>query len=157
MSDVVAEALRCLLVPMQSGVTLLLPNSAVAEVVPYQTPADGADGADGPADATSPRLGTLEWRGQRLTVLAFERLRGVPFRPPGRGARLIVLHRVGGAPAGRYYAIVGDAIPHLTVVREGSVTRDADAAAGGPVLEAVRVGDTPALVPDLDALEAWLG
>lgn len=142
---------RCLVVPLQGGRSLLLPNAAVAEVVPYRAP-------ENPDPQAPWRLGSVDWRGQQLQVLAFETLCGDPFARPGRGAQLVVLNAIGAQAGTGYYALAASAIPHLLVVAAETLQGGAAPGdgAGSPVLLEARVDDRPVSIPDLEALEARL-
>jgi chemosensory pili system protein ChpC len=149
MADAASESVRCLQVPLQGGMALLLPNAAVAEVLPYRAPQGGA--------ADDPRLlGRLDWRGVTLAVLSFEAFCGQPCTPPPRGAQLIVLHRLDLQAPTRYYALAASGIPHLTVARPGTLQAAASANSARPVLQTVMLGDTPLMIPDFERLEAAL-
>ena len=65
---------RCMLIPMRSG-RLLLPSTAVAEVIGYRTP-------DADDDQPEWMQGTVSWHQRDIPVLDFERLIGVVSWPP---------------------------------------------------------------------------
>ena len=83
-----ANSLTGLLVPL-SDRTLLVPNVAVAELIPYRAPQ---------VSAGMPAwfLGQVAWRDLRLPLLSFEAASdGQP--QVGAGARVVVLNALGGA------------------------------------------------------------
>ena len=150
MAEPSVRPVRSLLVPLQGGRMLLLPNAAVAEVVALV-------GLEPAAEGAPPwTLGTLGWRGQRLRVVAFEGLAGDAVARPGRGAQLIVVNAVGAAAAQGYYGLAAAGIPHLMVVKEGTAQTRAVPGEGGCALADVVLGEVPATIPDLEAIETTL-
>ena len=148
MPEVDARPVRALLVPVQGGRMLLLPNAAVAEVVTLRDLAPAAD------DAPDWLLGTQPWRGLAMPVIAYEVLRGEPATPPGAGAQVIVLNSLGSNADLGYYGLVAAGIPHLMVVGEGQLQATAAPGEGGYALCDLLLGECRASIPDLDALEA---
>lgn len=141
------KQLYCVLVALQ-GDTLLLPNAAIAETV-------GQDALK-PNDNTQPRWveGTLEWNRRALSAVRFETLNGAAHTALPRRARLVVLQALDAETTAAPLALVAQGYPHLiTVTREAIVPlplrADDDPAL---VLARVRVGNSEALIPDLDAL-----
>jgi len=149
MSTVVPGAARqiyCVLIALE-GDTLLLPNAAIAETV-------GQDALT--ASEAEPRWveGTLEWNRRTLTTIRFETLNGAAHVPLQRRARLVVLQALDAETTAAPLALVAQGYPHLiTVTREAIAPlplRPGDDPA--VVLARVRVGNSEALIPDLDAL-----
>ena len=151
MPEVEARPVRALLVPLQGGRMLLLPNAAVAEVVTLRDLAPAADGA------SDWLLGTLPWRGLAMPVVAYEVLRGEPVSPPGAGAQVIVLNSLGSNAELGYYGLVAAGIPHLMAVGEGMLKATAVPGEGGYALCDLLLGESRASIPDLDAVEAQVG
>ncbi|MCQ4235861.1 chemotaxis protein CheW [Pseudomonas stutzeri] len=138
-------SLTGLLVPLADR-TLLVPNVAVAELIPYRTP-QAVPGA--PAWF----LGQVQWRDLNLPLLSFEAASdGATL--VGTGARIVVLNALGGREHVRFIALLVQGIPR-------SIKVDADLAraelALAPLeLEAVELGDVQARIPDLVGLEQCL-
>jgi len=59
------NVVRCLLIPISGG-QLLLPNSVVAEVFPYNEPERVAE------NQPNWLLGLIDWRNQRIPLLSIE-------------------------------------------------------------------------------------
>jgi len=148
MPEADARPVRALLVPLQGGRMLLLPNAAVAEVVALRDLVPAAD------DAPDWQLGTMPWRGLALPAVAYEALRGEPATAPGPGAQVIVLNSLGEALAVGYYGLVAAGIPHLMAVGDGMVQATAAPGEGGYALCDLLLGESRASIPDLDAIEA---
>ncbi|MDX1594775.1 MAG: chemotaxis protein CheW [Gammaproteobacteria bacterium] len=148
MADQTARPVRALLVPIQGSRMLLLPNAAVAEVVAMR------DLESAPDDAPDWLLGTMPWRGESLTVVGYERLRGEDAASMGAGAQVVVVNALAeDAPFG-YYGLVAAGIPHLLAVGEGAAETVAAPGEGGYALCDVRLNESRASIPDLDAIEA---
>ncbi len=133
-----------LMVPLQ-GRPLLVPNLAVAEIVPFNAPVPVAG---------KPQwfLGNIMWRGVKVPVVSMVQLRGDDEDIPSE-ARIAVFNGVSGALP--FYGVITHGIPRLVRVRpqdmentEGMYT---------PVDDAfVAVGGELAIIPNLVQLEAMI-
>lgn len=134
-----------LLVPLADR-TLLVPNVALAELIPYRA-------AQAAAGAPAWFLGQVQWRDLSLPLLSFEAAsNGVA--QVGTNARIAVLNALGGREHVRFIALLVQGIPHSIKVDE-SLAR-AEVALAPLELDAVELGDVQARVPDLVALEQRL-
>jgi len=134
-----------LLVPLADR-TLLLPNVAVAELIPYRVP-QPTQGA--PAWF----LGQVPWRDLTLPLLSFEAASdGQP--ETGSQARVAVLNAMGGRDHVKFIALLVQGIPRSIKI-DSSLARS-DVALAPLELEAVNLGDVQARIPDLIALEQKL-
>ncbi|WP_374979605.1 chemotaxis protein CheW [Pseudomonas solani] len=140
-----ANSLTGLLVPL-SDRTLLVPNVAVAELIPYRAPQ---------VSAGMPAwfLGQVAWRDLRLPLLSFEAASdGLP--QTGPGARVVVLNALGGRGHVKFIALLVQGIPRSLKV-DSDLPRAAVPLA--PLeLDAVQLGNDIARIPDLIALEQML-
>ena len=96
------SSLTALLVPLADR-TLLLPNVAVAELIPYRAPQ---------AQPGLPAwyLGQVAWRDLRLPLLSFEAASDGQAEV-GSGARVIVVNALGGRPNVKFFALLVQGIP----------------------------------------------
>ncbi len=140
-----AGTLTGLLVPL-SDRTLLLPNVAVAELIPYRA-AQTVEGM--PAWF----LGQVAWRDLRLPLLSFEAASGGECRVGGN-ARVAVVNALGGRPHVKFLALLVQGIPRATKV--GPELARAALAPAPLERDVVQVGDDVARIPDLVALEQKL-
>ncbi len=149
-TQTVTPQLYCVLIALVND-TLLLPNAAIAETV-------GQDGFI--ANTEEPRwlAGEFQWNRRLLRAIRFETLNGASHAPLTRRARLVVLQALDAETGIAPLALVSQSYPHLiTVTRDALVRlplRDSDDPA--VVLTRVRVGNSEALIPDLDALRRGL-
>lgn len=140
-----ATEIRAVLIPLRSG-SLLLPNATVAEVVGYRPP----DPVEGGPDWL---LGEVEWRQNRIPVVAFERTLGGESGDAGHRARIVVCNTLNGNADRPHIGILAQSIPRLVRVLEaGLEVREAEID-GAPVLRGVSVNGEAAWIPDLDLLE----
>lgn len=129
------------------GDTLLLPNAAVADVLPH--------GGLQPA-AAGPEwwVGSFLWSGRKLAVVSFEAMNGGRKAELTTRSRLIVLQPFGSA-ADRPIALLGQGYPHLVTLNRIAVRKQPLTATDREdlVLARVRIANTEAVVPDLEAIE----
>lgn len=141
-----AESITGLLMPLADR-TLLMPNVAVAELIPYRAP-QAVQGM--PAWF----LGQVQWRDLSLPLLSFEAASSGQAQPVGGKARVAVLNAVGGRDHVKFIALLVQGIPHSIKV-DASLAR-ADVALAPLELDAVNLGDVQARIPDLIGLEQKL-
>lgn len=139
------DTVRTLVIPLQ-GYNLLLPNVAVAEVIPYIRPRVVDNG---PAWL----LGAISWRGLTIPLVSFSRLHGESVSDALVQARIAVLNSVRAGSALGFYAVVTAGIPQLKRVNADALQEVPEAAAEG-ILARVQMGDVQAVIPDLSALES---
>jgi chemosensory pili system protein ChpC len=141
-----AESLTGLLMPLADRM-LLMPNVAVAELIPYRAP-QAVQGM--PAWF----LGQVQWRDLSLPLLSFEAASSGQAQPVSNTARVAVLNSVGGRNHVKFIALLVQGIPHSIKV-DASLAR-ADVALAPLELDAVNLGDVQARIPDLVGLEQKL-
>lgn len=135
------------------GDTLLLPNSAVNEVVPRDRVRPAGDGAP------SWFAGFLEWNNRRVPVVSFETLNGSAVSATrSRRERVAVVNCAGVHLQGGSIGILTQGHPHLVTLNRTAVKpaalRDTDRAE--LILARVRISSQEAAIPDLDVIEADL-
>lgn len=150
MSQAVATAntvnsLTGLLVPLADR-TLLLPNVAVAELIPYRAPQLGEG-------MPAWFLGQIAWRDLRLPLLSFEAASGGQAQV-GPGARVAVINALGARPKVKFIALLVQGIPRSLKVAADLVRADVQLA---PLeLDAVSIDENLLKIPDLIGLEQLL-
>jgi chemosensory pili system protein ChpC len=145
-----AEELYSLLVPLSDD-RLILPRACVAEVVRYTQP----DQQPGSQDWM---LGTINWNGRELPVVAFEGTIGKDIPAPTGRTRVVVFYSSTGKIKTGYFGVLTQGFPQL--VRVNREVLDLDSTEGwpedAPVLCRVKMINEYPLVPDLEALEGMI-
>lgn len=139
------SSLTGLLMPLADRI-LLLPNVAVAELIPYRAP----QVSEGMPDWF---LGQIAWRDLRLPLLSFEAASGGQAQI-GAGARVAVINALGGRPAVKFIALLVQGIPRS--IKFGPELARASVPLLPLELDAVSLGDAVLKVPDLIGLEQKL-
>ena len=133
-----------------AGMRLLLPTTAIAEIVDWQTPAPVADAPDW-------LLGMMAWRGLQIPLLSFEAANGEAPGEVQRRGRVAVLNGIGGDPDLPFYAVQAQGIPHLTSADQHSLQAISEPESLLPLVSGIAsLQDQEVLIPDLDKLEALI-
>lgn len=135
------------LLPMQS-VSLLLPNTSIAEIVHYQAP-QSIDGAP------EWLLGSVEWRGLRVPLVSFESAAGEERRDDATRRRIAILNAAHGGDL-NFFGIVTQGNPRLLNVTAQHLVEKTGAEHEKLRLREVVVNDIDALIPDMERLEHLL-
>lgn len=138
-------SLTGLMVPL-SDRQLLLPNVAMAELMPYRAP-------QATPGMPAWMLGQIAWRDLRLPLLSFEAAsNGQP--QISATSRVAVLNAVGGRAHVKFIALLVQGIPRSVKVDSGLARANVSLA---PLeLDAVMIGETLLKIPDLSGLEQLL-
>ena len=140
-----------LLIPI-AGAKLMVPRTAVREVLGYSPPRDC------PEDAPEWFLGMVGWEDDRAPLVSLEAAlgRGVP--ETGRRTRITYLHALQGKLNPPVIALLTQGYPYLVRVTEGvlSTFDEPDFPDDAPILTQMKMANERPLVPDLDRLEDWL-
>lgn len=144
---VIQDKVRGLMVPL-AGRTLLVPNVAIAEVMPFIEPQTAGD------DAPDWLLGHIDWRGHRLPLISVEAVQGDPCPAIDRETRVAVINTIKGEGGVPFYAIITRGIPHLVRLGEEDVESTGALEPARGELARVVVDRERATIPDLDTLES---
>jgi chemosensory pili system protein ChpC len=138
--------IKCLILPVQ-GRPVVLPNAAVAEIITQQD-------IEPCADAPPWLLGTGQWRGMHIPLVAFDSLTGERADTPQAAGRFVVVFGLEGEGAPGFYGIRIDALPRSeTVDAERLQPVDGAAHPSEYIGARARLSDErQCLVPDFDAL-----
>ena len=133
------------------GDTLLLPNSAVVEVISRD--------AVRPADnAPVWMLGNYEVSGRRVPVISFEVLNGGQRPDDARRSRVVILHSFGKHLEAHAIGVLTQGYPHLVTLNRNALRpaelRNTDR--DDLVLSRVRIASQDAVIPDLETIESDL-
>jgi chemosensory pili system protein ChpC len=139
-----SSELSCVLMPLLGG-QLLLPSVCVAEITPWRQ----LRGFHGAPDWC---LGLLEWRGETVPVVRFERLNQPGAQSPLSGRCLVVMNRTGSHGRSPFYALALDTLPRLLQLTDGDLS-DHPSEIGPAESRAVRFGTETASIPNLAYVE----
>ncbi len=144
------ERLRVLQIPLEEGTRLMVPNVAVAEVIPAQ-----------PAEAVPlgpPWLeGMLDWREHRIPLVRLEKLLGLPVDESARARRIAIFNRSRKDGRPPFYAVRLQGIPRLAKVTEDQVQDVAgEEDDTGFMHFGVEVDGERFVIPDLVVIEATI-
>lgn len=133
------------------GDTLLLPNAAIAEVQSTERLRPVSGGVPWLA-------GNLPYQDRLLRVIRFEALNGAAKPPESRRLRLAILHGMTGRLPTGQYAVLCQGHPNLVTLNRDALKTEARHSTDRDelVLSRVRIGNTSAVIPNLDLIESEL-
>lgn len=134
-----------LLIPMH-GRPWLLPNIALAEIIPLRQP-------DRPGQGAEWLLGWLNWRDENIPLISFEKLNDSGQVVIGPEARIAVINTVSGNT--HFYAVIIQGIPRQARVGKDDLVEE-PVETGPAESMYVQLGGDLAVIPDLDAVERVL-
>lgn len=141
---------RCLQLPLQ-GMSLLVPNTCVAEITDYEPPVPTPH-------APAWMRGMLMWRGSSVPLISFEQLMGDE-SPTGRGSqgRIAVFNSFSGNRSLPFFAMELQGIPHImNLGAEDLEQRELKHADLATVQCRVVVDGEESIIPDIDIIEGML-
>ena len=145
-----AEELYSLLVPLADD-RLIIPRACVAEVVRYSKP-------DQEPGSQNWMLGTINWNGRELPVVAFEGTIGKDIPAVTCRTRIVVFYGSSGQLKSGFFGILTQGFPQLVRVNREVLKLDSTEGwpDGAPVLCRVKMINEYPLVPHLENLESML-
>ncbi|MFQ5982841.1 MAG: chemotaxis protein CheW [Woeseiaceae bacterium] len=145
-----AEELYSLLVPLSED-RLIIPRACVAEVVRYSKP-------DQEPGSQNWMLGTINWNGRALPVVAFEGTIGKDIPAVTGRTRIVVFYASTGQIKTGYFGVLTQGFPQLVRVNREVLKLDSTEGwpEGAPVLCRVKMINEYPLVPHLENLESML-
>lgn len=146
-SEVAQDAVvSSLLVPLQQK-NLLVPNVAVAEVVPTTSLS--------PLENAPPWfLGYLEWRGVQVPIISFEVANSQVHAQDSSQSRIAVFNAVSDQSRRRFFGMVVQGIPRMIKLGDDDVREDTQSSTAQAEKMAVITQLGKASIPDLDYLES---
>lgn len=150
-NDSLLDVIHCLMITL-SEETILLPNTAVAEVIGFLKPEPIED---------SPNwfLGRITWRDRLVPLISFgmASISGEVTTERQKGDRIAILNTMNGNAEVPYIGIVSQGIPRLSVLRSEDVTTvEVKPENRLSVAEIVSVEGKSLIIPDIDDLESRL-
>jgi chemosensory pili system protein ChpC len=143
------KELYSLLIPLK-GERLLVPRMCVAEVIALVDTARERDD-----DAPDWFLGTIEWNGRRLPVVAFDAGGRDEKKAKRSRSRIVVFHAITDALKGGFYGVLTQGFPQLVRVNPDVLGLDTDQPLpeGQPMLCRARMIHEYPLIPDVERIE----
>ena len=141
-------AVRCMLLQLTS-LNLLVPNSAVAEIIGYSTPRALSNTSDWFA-------GVVLWRGVYIPVVAVEQMCGVDTARIGPRARIAIIYNPENDPELPYLGIHMQDIPRAYLAESDSMKSGNDDAINEYLLSRVDDDHLDRAIPNLDRIIAAL-
>ncbi len=144
-SVVSSDELATLLIPMAVR-QLVLPNVAVAEIIPFFEPR--------PVDNMPAwYLGTFSWRNIDIPLVSFEIINQDAKVQADGERRIAVLNGLVDSTRLPFCGLVTAGVPRLMRVASGEVARDEQSVPGPSELARVLVSGEPATIPDVDYIQ----
>ena len=132
-----------------AGEPLIIPNTAVAEIINYAEPSPVKDAPDW-------LLGTLDWRGYRIPLLSLEHAMGENTPKVTAESRIAIINCISGKNDFHFYGIITTGLPRLVNIEEKKISAISEGVKNSLVLSNVMVNQTQAVIPDLDAIESMV-
>ncbi len=144
--------LRCLLISVQGG-QLILPNSLVAEVLPFAAPLQIEN-------APHWVVGAMLWRNLTTPLISLGRLIFRVAAEADLNSRIIIVNTLGTDSKLPYFGILGTSAPRPLNLCYPDISPDPDIPASEAhrpgILSWARYQDQPVTIPDMEAIEAVL-
>jgi chemosensory pili system protein ChpC len=147
--ELAAITVRCLIVELY-GMSLMLPNTLVAEVTDLMAATEAAH-------APQWLTGFVSWRGRSVPLVSFEQLLGLDTRSRHDESRMVILNTLNENPRIPFIAMEIQGLPRLSLLKHGMLEYDENERAREPViLSSLRIDGEPMLVPNIDVIERML-
>ena len=143
-----ATSVRCMLLPLTS-LNLLIPNSAVAEIIGYSSPRRLPDSSEWFA-------GVVLWRGVYIPVVAVEQMCGISTPQVGPRTRIAIIYNPEKDPELPYLGIHMQDIPRAYLAEAETMESGSDENLGPYLLSRVDDEQLKRAIPDLDRIIADL-
>ncbi|MGD8559400.1 MAG: chemotaxis protein CheW [Gammaproteobacteria bacterium] len=144
-----ATIVRSQMIALES-LRLVLPNTAIAEVVSYSQ-------LELPEGKPDWFLGYASWRGYQVPVVSFEVMINQRGSKPTRRSRIIILNSISADPDRAFYGLLATGIPRLMSLDETSIQNAPEIGDTDPlILRQVIADKNAAIIPDQYELEATL-
>ena len=143
-----ATSVRCMLLPLTS-LNLLIPNSAVAEIIGYSTPRELPDTSDWFA-------GVVLWRGVYVPVVAVEQMCKISQAQVSPRGRIAIVYNPDQDPELPYLGIHMQDIPRAYLAEPDSMESGSDEGLSEYLVTRVDDEELARVIPDIDKIIADL-
>lgn len=141
-----AAAIRCMQLPLLDF-QLLLPNSAVAEIIGYSLPEDANDKSDW-------YKGQVPWRGVMVPVVSVEQMCEQSTLEPGPRTRLAIIYNPSADSQIPYLGLILQDIPRAYLAEQERLMEGLDVVDCQFLVSRADVLVDQLVIPDLDAIIA---
>jgi chemosensory pili system protein ChpC len=138
------RSIRCMILPLAS-INLVVPNSAVAEIISYSAPTKLTDSSDWFG-------GLVSWRGVFVPVVAVEEMCSIDMALTGPRARIAILYNPNKDENLPYIGIHMQDIPRAYLAESGSTESRSDENLGKYLLTHVDEESFVRAIPNFDAI-----
>ncbi|MFT5657855.1 MAG: chemosensory pili system protein ChpC [Gammaproteobacteria bacterium] len=142
------QSIRCMILPLAS-INMVVPNSAVAEIIGYSVPKKLADCSDWFG-------GVVLWRGVYVPVVAVEEMCSIDIALAGPRARIAILYNPNKDESLPYFGIHMQDIPRAYLAESGRMESRSDAMLGEYLISHVDEEHFARAIPNFDAIIADL-
>ena len=140
---------RTQIIPL-TGMSLVLPNTCIAEIIGYSKPSPVNKSPDW-------FLGMVNWRGLTIPTVSFEKANEVKFARSSKSTRIAVLNGISGNNELSFYGVVVQGIPRLASLDEASMQEVNSHKITLPlVLAQTKIAEQDAVIPDQKKIEEML-
>ncbi len=138
------SSIRCMQLPLLD-MSLLLPNSAVAEIIGYTEPEEGSEGSDW-------YNGKIAWRGVMVPIVSVEKMCQSATIELGTRSRIAVVYNLNGDQSIPYFGIILQDIPRAYLAEEDRLIESNVAVDCEYLVTQVDAMIERLYIPDLDAI-----
>jgi chemosensory pili system protein ChpC len=140
-----AKEIRSILAPLTNA-HVLLPNSAVAELLSFTSPEPFKQGPPW-------LLGEMVWRGWQVPVISYEQLvNRSDSNTVTSKARILIVKTLGESTQLNYIGLVIQGLPKLKKITADNLIEAQTEELPGPVFSKITIDDVTAFIPELGDL-----
>jgi len=149
MTTTAAETIPGQLVPLSEGRLLLVPNTAVAEIIPMAPYVPAEDDVDW-------HMGTYNWRGVDIPLICFESMNGGPIPELTPLTKIVVFNSLLDTADLKFFGLLSQGIPTLKQI-DGSQIQESDSDDDTAFVQTAAVVEgVSVLIPDIVAVSEQL-
>jgi len=143
----VAQEIYALLVPIQRQ-RLLLPRTAVREIIRYIAPEEIDDTPDW-------LLGNIEWQGKKIPLISFEGICGKLTQDRNSRTRIAIMTALDDKFPHKVYAMFVEGFPQLIGIKQTDLSIDADSRFPDdcPIISQLKLFNDRPQIPNLQYIE----
>ncbi len=142
------QQLHAQVIPVGGG-DVILPNTSIAEIIPYMAPKKLTN-------APSWFLGLLAWRGLQIPLISIEAATGGKAVNAAKTSRIAVINAINNDSKFHFFAFLTQGIPHLAkITRDALVSAPPGEKSQNVLANASLAGDR-VMVPDIEKLGALI-